>query len=186
MKSVLGFTIILILCLILLILLAAMSGGCAIFQPGGGGGTLADLPTTGPEAMFQTLKKANWLFTLSIVGVGAGFFAFLNGSSKGLQFMAACFVVISLIIGVTRYSAVIAVISLIGAACLMIYSTLVKGKALREVIRGVQNVRDAGSLDGHVTENNVDMDHNDVISSYLDNVQSKTTKAIVKAVKGKL
>ncbi len=174
------------LCIMLLIFLALACSGCAILQPRGGN-TIADLPTTGPEAMFQTLKKANWLFTLSVIGVGAGFYAFLNGSSKGIQVMASCFVVLSLIIGMTKYSAVIAAIAMIGAVCLMIYSMLVKGKALREVIQGVQNVRDIGSsLDGHVTENNVDMNHSDVITSYLDNVQSKTTKAIVKAVKGKL
>ena len=171
--------------IVLLIVVAILGSGCSIFQMSPAD-KIASLPTTGPEAMFQTLKKANWLFTLSIVGVGAGFFAFLNGSSKGLQFMAACFVVLSLIIGVTKYSAVIAAIAMIGAVCLMIYSTLVKGKALREVVQGVQGIRDAGSLDGHVTENNVDMDHSDVINSYLNNVQSKTTKAIVKAVKGKL
>ena len=169
----------------LFIAFLVFNSGCSLFQMSGAD-RLRPLPTTGPEAMFQTLKKANWLFTIAVLGSGAGFYAFLNGSNKGLQFMAACFVVISLIIGITRYSAVIAVVSLIGAVCLMIYSTLVKDKALREVVEGVQNIRDISSLDGHVTENNVDMDHNDVISSYLNNVQSKTTKAIVKAVKDKL
>ncbi len=178
-----------VLCIVitlLLVFIIAFTGGCAILQPRTSGDVLAELPTSGPEAMFQTLKKANWLFTLSIIGVGAGFFAFLNGSNKGLQFMAACFVVLSLIIGVTRYSAVIAAIAMIGTVCLMVYSILVKNKAMREVVQGVENIRDIGSLDGHVTENSVVMEHNEVISSYLNNVQSKTTKAIVKAVKNKL
>ncbi len=166
-------------------LMAAFIGGCSLFQMSPAD-KIASLPETPQQQLFQTLAKTNWLFTLSVVGVGAGFFAFLNGSSKGLQFMAACFVVISLIIGLTRYSTVIAAISMIGIVCLMIYSVLVKNKALREVVQGVQGIRDAGSLNGHVTENNVDMDHSDVITSYLDNVQSKTTKAIVKAVKNKL
>ena len=181
MKSVLGFTIILILCLILLIFLAAMSGGCSLFQMSPAD-KIASLPTTGPEAMFQTLKKANWLFTLSIVGVGAGFFAFLNGSSKGLQFMAACFVVLSLIIGVTKYSAVIAAIAMIGAVCLMIYSTLVKGKAIREVVRGVESVKLGGV--GLQTDNGPALESN--INDRMAEYQSKTTKAIVKSVKGKL
>ncbi|KKL21550.1 hypothetical protein LCGC14_2444350 [marine sediment metagenome] len=164
------------LCIMLLIFLALACFGCAILQPRGGN-TIADLPTTGPEAMFQTLKKANWLFTLSVIGVGAGFFAFLNGSSKGLQFMAACFVVISLIIGLTRYSAVIAVISMIGTACLMIYSVLVKNKAVREVIQGVEKAKHSltDSPEGKET-----------LMTALESAQSKTTEAIVKAVKNKL
>jgi len=124
------------------------------------------------------LKKANWLYTLSIIGVGAGFFAFLNGSSKGIQVMASCFVVLSLIIGMTKYSAVIAAIAMIGAVCLMIYSTLVKGKALREVVQGVQDLR---YIEGQMNS----ADSQD-IAAIMSSVQSKTTEAIVKAVKGKL
>lgn len=145
--------------------------GCAIFQPKTPDDSLAGLPTTGTEAVFQTLKSNNWLFTLSIVGVGAGFFAFLNGSSKGLQFMAACFVVLSLIIGVTKYSAIIAAIAMIGAVCLMIYSTLVKGKALREVVQGVQAQRD------ELRPVNAKID------ATLSKFQSKTTESIVKKIK---
>ena len=166
------------LCIILLIIMAFASG-CSILQPRANlGDALADLPTTGTEAMFQTLKKANWLYTLSIVGVGAGFFAFLNGSSKGIQVMASCFVVLSLIIGMTKYSAIIAAIAMIGAVCLMVYSTLIKGKALREVIQGVQDTRNI--MRDRSTVGVMEMD------AHLSGVQSKTTKAIVKKVKGTL
>ncbi len=172
--------LLLIVVLFLLFVGLFVLSSCSILQPRANpGDILADLPTTGTEAMFQTLKKANWLFTLSIVGVGAGFFAFLNGSSKGLQFMAACFVVLSLIIGVTKYSAVIAAIAMIGAVCLMIYSTLIKGKALREVVQGVELARTI-KLESHEV-----YPESKILESMSD-MQSKTTKAIVKAVKGKL
>ncbi len=150
--------------------------GCSLFQMSGAD-KIASLPETPQQQLFQTLAKTNWLFTLSVVGVGAGFFAFLNGSSKGLQFMAACFVVISLIIGLTRYSTVIAAISMIGIVCLMIYSVLVKNKALREVIQGVQDAR---------TDPRSTAETKLVLDSNLNFVQSKSTEAIVKAVKGKL
>ena len=169
--------LILLLIAVILIIIA-LNSGCSLFQMSGAD-RLGSLPTTGPEAMFQTLKKANWLFTIAVLGSGAGFYAFLNGSNKGLQFMAACFVVISLIIGITRYSAVIAVVSLIGAVCLMIYSTLVKGKALREVIQGVQTIREDV---GEASNDDALFGINGVLSA----TQSKTTKAIVKAVKDKL
>lgn len=164
--------------IILLIAMAMMGNGCALFQPGGNpGDVLADLPTTGTEAMFKTLTKTDWPFTLAIFGVGAGFFAFLNGSSKGIQVMASCFVVLSLIIGMTKYSAIIAAIAMIGAVCLMIYSTVVKGKALREVVQGVEKAKRflVDSPEGKKS-----------LMTGLESVQSKTTEAIVKAVKGKL
>ena len=168
-----------------ILIIIALNSGCSLFQMSGAD-RLGSLPTTGPEAMFQTLKKANWLFTIAVLGSGAGFYAFLNGSNKGLQFMAACFVVISLIIGITRYSAVIAVVSLIGAVCLMIYSTLVKGKALREVVEGVQDVREAKFIVNQSPLPRSTIDMRDAITDALASAQSKTTKAIVKAVKGKL
>ena len=168
---VIGFIIIMSLCI------AAFSG-CSLLQMSPAD-KIASLPTTGPEAMFQTLKKANWLFTLSVIGVGAGFYAFLNGSSKGIQVMASCFVVLSLIIGVTKYSAVIAAIAMIGAVCLMIYSTLVKGKALREVVQGVELARTIALEGDEIYPENK-------ILNAMSNMQSKTTEAIVKAVKGKL
>ena len=160
--------------------------GCAILQPKKTGGSLANLPTTGTQAMFQTLKGNNWLFTLSFVGVGAGFFAFLNGSSKGLQFMAACLLVLSLIIGITKYSAIIAAITMIGTVSLMGYSMWIRKKAIKEVVQGVQNVRNLESLDGHVNENDLLLRPKEVITTYLDNVQSKTTKKIVKTIKNAL
>jgi|GEM_PF-3304006 len=161
-----------------ILIIIALNSGCSLFQMSGAD-KLASLPETPKQQLFQTLAKTNWLFTLSVVGVGAGFFAFLNGSSKGLQFMAACFVVISLIIGLTRYSAVIAVISMIGTVCLMIYSVLVKGKALREVIQGVEVARTI------VLEGDEIYPENKILKAMSDE-QSKTTKAIIKAVKIKL
>ena len=169
----------LIMGIFILFILLAMSSGCSLFQMSPAD-KIASLPETPQQQLFQTIAKTNWLFTLSVVGMGAGFFAFLNGSSKGLQFMAACFMVISVIIGVTRYSAVIAMLSMIGTVCLMIYSVVVKNKAMREVVEGVQDVRDMPLNDTIYNELADRMD------GVLDEVQSKTTKAIVKIVKNKL
>ena len=168
--------VLVVIIIALFIVMAFLGSSCSLLQMSPAD-KIASLPATGSEAMFQTLKKANWLFTLSVIGVGAGFYAFLNGSSKGIQVMASCFVVLSLIIGVTKYSAVIAAIAMIGAVCLMIYSTLVKGKAVREVIQGVEKARSSlgDSPEGKET-----------LMTALGSVQSKTTKAIVKAVKDKL
>ncbi len=146
---------------------------CAILQPKTAGDKLANLPTTGTQAMFQTLKGNNWLFTLSFIGVGAGFFAFLNGSSKGLQFMAACLLVLSLIIGITKYSAIIAAITMIGTVGLMGYSMWIRKKAIKEVVQGVQEVRSITSDDTNLV-------------NILSSTQSKMTEKIVKIIKNKL
>ena len=148
--------------------------GCAMLQPKTAGSKLANLPTTGTQAMFQTLKGNNWLFTLSFIGVGAGFFAFLNGSSKGLQFMAACLLVLSLVIGVTKYSAIIAAITMIGTVALLGYSIWIRKKAIKEVVLGVQDIREDVTTD------------NSTIDSALNLAQSKTTKSIVKKIKATL
>ena len=178
MKSETRFAIILIVCLLGLMLIAVFCGGCSLFQMSPTD-KIAALPETPQQQLFQTLAKTNWLFTLSVVGVGAGFFAFLNGSSKGLQFMAACFVVISLIIGLTRYSAWIAAIAMIGTVCLMVYSVLVRHKAIKEIVQGVEMARTIVLEDDEIYPENK-------MLKVLSNTQSKTTKAIVKAVKGKL
>lgn len=174
-----SFVIVIIIYVLIMCLCSFVLSGCSLFQMSPAD-KIASLPETPQQQLFQTLAKTNWLFTLSVVGVGAGFFAFLNGSSKGLQFMAACFVVISLIIGLTRYSAWIAAAAMIGTVCLMIYSVLVKNKALREVVQGVQKIRD------FPIDSTVRNDLANVIVNSLGPTQSKTTKAIIKAVKGKL
>ena len=166
----------LIIALLLFILL--LFTGCSLFQMSPAD-KIASLPETPQQQLFQTLAKTNRLFTLSIVGVGAGFFAFLNGSSKGLQFMAACFIVIILIIGLTRYSAWIAVTAMIGIVCLMIYSVLVKNKALREIVQGVEEAR-------HIVLEGDEIYPENKMLKVLSNTQSKTTKALVKKVKKNL
>ena len=157
--------------MILLLSVILFFSGCTMFQPRTQESNLAKLPKTPTQQMFQTIAKTNWMFTLSIFGVGAGFFAFLNGSSKGLQLMAACLVVISLIIGLTKYSAVIAGISMAGTVGLLIYSIWIRKKAMKEVVQGVQLYRE---------EPTIKRDH------ALDTYQSKATKKIVRTIKNTL
>ena len=158
---------------ILLISCILFLSGCAMFQSKNQESNLAKLPKTPTQQMFQNIAKTNWMFTLSIFGVGAGFFAFLNGSSKGLQLSAACLVVISLIIGLTRYSALIAGVSMVGTIGLLGYSMWVRKKAIKEVVQGVQGIRTIASK-------------KTVVDAYLSGAQSKTTKFIVKKIKDTL
>ncbi len=162
---------------ILLISCMLFLSGCAMFQSKSQESNLAKLPKTPTQQMFQTIAKTNWMFTLSIFGVGAGFFAFLNGSSKGLQLSAACLVVISLIIGLTRYSAIIAGISMVGTVGLLGYSMWVRKKAMVEVVQGIQEGR---------TDTRIEEPVKTFIDYNLNVNQSKVTEAIVKTIKTKL
>ncbi len=144
------------------------------------------VPETAKEQLFQSIASTNWLLTLTIIGCGAGFFAFLNGSSKGLQFMAACFVTLSIVLGLNRYSAWIAGFAMVGAVILVVYTVWVKNRALKEVVQGVQNIRESSFIHNEPGLPNRTINMAKTITEGLDDVQSIITKSIVKAVKGTL
>ena len=114
-----------------------MLSGCSMFP------TNPTTPDIIPDAdqLVQVVKQTNWLATLSIIGIGAGFFSFLNGGTRGLQAMASCFVVLSIVLGVAKYSAWIAGIAMAGAVCLMAYTILMKNRAIKEVVKGGENLK---------------------------------------------
>lgn len=170
-------TILIVLCLVLLT-------GCSVFGLTKSGPD--PIPETAKEQLFRAVSGTDWLLTLTVVGCGAGFFAFLNGSSKGLQFMAACFVTLSLVLGLNRYSAWIAGISMIGAVCLVVYTVLVKNRALKEVVQGVQNVRETNFIHNEPGLPNRTINMAKTITEVLDNAQTDITRSIVKTVKGTL
>lgn len=130
------------------------------------------IPDNPTDIIYRTVEKTNWLVTLSILGVGAGFFAFLNGGSKGLQIMAACLVVLSLTLGVMRYSIWIAALAVISAVALVIYTIYIKSKALREIVAG-----------GETFKKRAVSDKSDaVFMSIQDLHQSPSTKKIVDVI----
>lgn len=165
--------------LLLLIIAAGVLSSCASLP------IKPDVPIalTPQQQLTQMVSGTNWVVTLMLFGVGAGFFAFLNGNSKGLQAMAACFVVLSLALGIARYSLVISAITMIGAVCLMVYTVLVKNKALKEVVTGVQKIRedfrnDSGGAVLPLAKN--------IIDGILDKMESTSTKQAVKEIKATL
>jgi len=94
------------------------------------------VPTSGGEAIMQIVQKMDWLVTLSILAVGAGFFSFLNGSGKGLKLVATAFVVLSLTLAVTRFSTLIAGLAAASASALLVYTIYIKSKAIKEIVSG--------------------------------------------------
>jgi len=135
------------------------------------------MPEDPANIIYRTVEKTNWLVTLSILGVGAGFFAFLNGGSRGIQVMAACLAVLCLTLGVIRYSTWIAFFGAVSAVGLVAYTAYIKNKALREIIAGGEEFKGRSSQ----TE--------DVRLKFLDSqtlAQSPTTKKIVDDIQKKV
>lgn len=132
-------------------------------------------PITPTQQLVKVISSTNWLATIAIIGVGAGVFAFLNGSTKGIQIMAASFVVLSLVLGVARYGFWIATIPMLASVGLFVYTVFVNKKALKQIITNIQKFKEDGSDETMIDE----------LKVWL-NKQSTSTKEIVSTIKSKL
>lgn len=132
----------------------------------------------GSQLLVKIIEKNNWLVTLSILGVGAGFFAFLNGYKYSVQIMGACLVVLSIFIMLTEYAVWVAFLTMGTSVFLMGYTILIKHKALVEIVKGVQDVKKDISKIGPNDKNSVNM--------ILSENQSSETKTVVANIKEKI
>lgn len=153
--------------------LCIMLSGCSLFHSRPNEVVQPPIELTPGQQITEMVRSTNWLVTLSIIGVGAGFFSFLNGSSNGIKIMSSCFVVLSLVLGVAKYASWIALIAVIGAVTLLAYTILVKDKAVKEIVTGVQVIKKRA------------VDSPKLISKTLAANQSSTTQELVKNVKRK-
>ena len=170
-----------IVAILFLIILMSPLSGCSILRPA----TSIDPIKPGTELLVKTVLKTNWLMTVAIIGVGAGFFSFLNGNGKGLKIMSACFVVLSLVLAISQYAAWIAGIAMAGAVGLMIYTTVTRNRALTEIVKGGEEFR------RDVNENSlIDTGLLPLIDKTFKNnhnfFQSPATKKLVKYIKENL
>lgn len=167
MKLIVSIIVVLFLACLTLIL----SGGC--FTGWQQNNKPIDL-NPGQSQLWDAVKNSNWLVTISIVGIAASIFAYLNGSKIGLAGVAACCVSLFMALAVARFATWMAVCGLIGSVLASIVSILIKNTALKEIIKGVQNYR---RTTAHLTP--IDKD--------LSGAQKhKSTKKIVKKVVAKL
>jgi len=157
----------------IILALILFGSGCSMFQPG----TSTDPIKPGTELLVKTVLKTNWLMTVAIIGVGAGFFSFLNGNGKGLKIMAACFVILSLVLAISQYAAWIAGIAMVGAVALMIYTTVIRNKALTEIVKGGERIQ---IIDGKLSDTAINF------RTVQRNIQSLTTKKLVNYIRKNL
>jgi hypothetical protein len=145
--------------------------GCSLMQPKPEPPIDID---NGKMILYKTIYKTNWLITVLILGVGAGIFAFLNGQKFGIPIIVACFASLFTNLAVIRFGNVIAIIGLISSFGVVLYSIFLKDRALKEVVQGVQRIKERFIED------------KDDINDKMISKQSIATQKAIKKIKAKL
>lgn len=169
-----------------LILLILFIGGIILLFTGGCHGLFTTpskqtLIDTEPAArLAKSMLQVNWLVTASIVGAALSFAGVLQGSKLAQAILLACVMSLGLSLAAIRYAEWLAIGSLVSAGCIMLATVLAKGKAIKELIIGIQNVKKDYKSAGAVATTK------DGINYTLSSNQSKSTQSIVQQIKGKL
>jgi hypothetical protein len=128
--------------------------------------------------LWQAARSSNWMVTIAVLGIAAGVFALLNGSKIGIPCIGASGVALFMALAVARFALWMAVFGLIGSVAAVAISVLVKNKALKDIIFGIQKVKETARHD------NVDLVFQDKITKCLSG-HALTTKKLVKKTKQK-
>lgn len=127
------------------------------------------LPDTATKVLTKFVLAPDLFFTLTIVGIMAGVFAFLNGQKIGIPLVITCFVGLCMKLAVVRFGFWIGLCGATGSLGLLIYTIMVKDRAIKEVICGVDVFRNSFPTS--------------VIDYDLKKAQSQSTTKLVKKVK---
>ena len=128
------------------------------------------IPDTAGKVLTKFVLAPDLFFTLTIIGVMAGVFAFLNGQKIGIPLIITCFVGLSMKLAVVRFGFWIGLLGAIGNIMLLTYTIVIKNRALREIVTGVEVYR----------ENSIEHDDFD---SIIGVNQSESTEKLVSKVK---
>ncbi|MBE3101568.1 MAG: hypothetical protein IMZ47_04770 [Firmicutes bacterium] len=136
-------------------------------------------PESPQEQLLHAAKGTNWLVALSILGIGAGVFAFVNGSKIGIPVVVACAVSLFMALAVARFAMWMAVFGMVGAVAAVAISVIVKNKALKDVICNVQDIKESAANGG--SKKSIQEDIKMTLTRQAD-----STKALVKKIKANL
>lgn len=153
------------LCIFVIVMVVFAMSSCVSIPKG-----TPSIPVT-PE--IQTIiKNISWVQGILIIGVVASIFACFNGAAKlGMPLLISSLIGYGLTSAMLFYAKLIAIMSLAGGVTLCVYMIFIKSKALKEIIRGVQRYR--------ITQ------PTPMLNDRLREAQSKSTKILVKKIKGK-
>lgn len=149
---------------LLIVVFLIFIGGCALFQHH----PSISVSPKPVSQMWETVKKSDWLVTVSIVGIAIGTFAFINGSKIGLPAIISCCVSLFMTLAVAQYAAWMAICGLIGSILACGVSILLRKKALIEIIKGAQSLKSSMGNRG---------------GEFLKTFQSKPTQKLVQQIK---
>lgn len=147
------------------LILILFIAGCACLGPA----TISTIPTP-VEQLWNTTKQTNWLATISILGIAAGVFALMNSNKIGIPATVASCISLFMTLAVARFAVWMAICGLIGSTVICVASILLKNKALKDIIIGVQTLK-FDNPNG---------------SKILQAQQSKSTQRLVQQIKGDL
>lgn len=168
--------------LILLLCIFMFTGGCAIFDAFKKPVDESTVPSDPKEALWRIVTKSSsgWITMFAIPIIALGTVACFNGAVKlGLSTIIFGSVNLFMSLATARFALWMAVFGLIGSFAAVVASILVKNKGLREIVYGIQEVKDIAK------EDNIDLVFQDKMSEALQK-QAKSTKKIVAKVKTKL
>lgn len=155
--------------------LTCMCSSCSLLPASSNPIITGPIPSAGQQ-LWKAAKDSNWLVTVSILGIAAGAFAFLNGSKIGLPCIGASCISLFMSLAVARFSTWMAIFGLIGSLAAVGISVLVKNRAVQEIVAGGQEFKkDLNSYPPAPRFNKIQSE-----------IQSKSTKKLVQNVKSKL
>ncbi len=169
-----------VIALIIAFFIALISlSGCAVLQPIKtalfGATPESPVDTQRPnDRLWHTIKgmTPNWL-AIPVIALGA--VAVFNGAAKlGFSFIIFGSVNLFMALATSRFGFWMAIIGMIGSFAAVLASMLVKSKALKEVVYGLQKVKDQ----------NIAAIHLDSTKEILSK-QTKSTKKLIAKIKHK-
>jgi len=142
-------------------------------------------PETPQQQLWHTVKKSNWLVTLAIPIIALGAVAMFNGAAKlGMSAMIFGAVNLFMALATARFALWMGIFGLIGSATAVVASILTKNKALKEIIKGVQNFKDGlREADRKTIKTDAAIEN---INGHQTFKQSLSTEKIVRKIKAKL
>jgi len=165
-----------IMLIFLLIMVITLCTSCAAFQTPSGDPTNGNsLPSSGWESTAKALAKTDWFGTFCLLSFFGGVVAIgLDQRKIGGAVIIAAIATLCLGLAIHRFPTWLAIIGFTGSIIAVGYSILIKNQALRDLIKGFQNVKE-GLVDGRTDANTV-----------MAEAQHPSTKEIVLKTKADL
>lgn len=168
MREVIGWICLISAILLVIFSMVGLITGCHYAQP-----KPEPIPVTPPDPIVKVIHSTDWFMSLMMIATVVSLFAGLNGLKMGWAGVLACGGGLALKAALSSVY-VFWICGLLFVVCLVLatFSILIKNKALREIVTGVQVIR-----------NSVPPEQKETMSTILSSEQTDYTKKLVTKVK---